>query len=285
MATAQIGDLRRATAGQAQGEARREVRQHLLIGLGGGMVGFIDDEIVEGVRQEAVQVQRHALYAGANHLGVGLLVIFHVQPQRRLRPELAEGVGCLGDQVLGVGDVKRPPAHALRVADSSHGLAGAGGVVDQRDGLLPLAHLLKRIQCLLLMLLQLERAAPLGRQVVRNGAELRLAAQEDAQLVLHALRLLLHDPHRPTIHRPAHVDHAVLLRQVVVVLHLRHVSRQVAGVVVDLYRHAPPAILQQEIRKPAVLVDVEEGVLRIQKPRLLCTEHVLKKGDEQIFGG
>ena len=86
MATAQIGDLRRATAGQAQCEARREVRQHLLIGLGGSVVGFVDDEIIEGIRQKAVQVQCHALHAGADHLGVGLLVVFHVQSQRRLRP-------------------------------------------------------------------------------------------------------------------------------------------------------------------------------------------------------
>ncbi len=183
-------------------------------------MGFVDDEIVEGIRQEAVQVQRHTLHAGADHLGVGLLVILHVQPQRCLRPELAEGVGGLGDQVLGVGDIERPPAHALRVADGGHGLAGAGGVVDQRDGLLRLAHLRQRVQRLLLVLLQLERAAPLGRQVVRDGAELRLAAQKDAQFVLHPLRLLLHDPNRPAVHRPAHVDHAVLFGQVVVVLHL-----------------------------------------------------------------
>ena len=138
---------------------------------------------------------------------------------------------------------------------------------------------------LLLVLLQLERAAPLSRQVVRDGAELRLAAQEDPQLVLHALRLLLHDPNWPAVHRPTHVDHAVLLGQVVVVLHLRHVPRQVAGVVVDLNRHAPPAILQQEVREPAVLVDVKKWVLRIQIPRLLRAKHILKKGDEQVLGG
>ena len=157
--------------------------------------------------------------------------------------------------------VKHPLAQPLRIADGSDGLAGAGGVVDQCDGLLRLAHLRQRVQRFLLVLLQLERAAPLGRQVVRDGPELRLAAQEDAQLVLHALRLLLHDPHRPAIHRPAHVDHAVLLGQVVVVLNLGHVPRQVAGVVVDLNCHAPPAVLQQEIREPAVLIDVKEGVL------------------------
>ena len=54
----------------------------------------------------------------------------------------------------------------------------------------------------------------------------------------------MHDPNRPAVHRPAHVDHAVLLGQVVVVLHLRHVSRQVAGIVVDLDGHAPPAVFQ-----------------------------------------
>ena len=181
--------------------------------------------------------------------------------------------------------VKHSPAHALRVADSGDGLAGAGGMVDQCDGLLRLAHLRQRVQCLLLVLLQLERTAPLGRQVVRDSAELRLTAKEDAQLVLHALRLLLHDPNRPAIYRPTHVDHAVLLSQVIVMLHLRYVPRQVTGVVVDLDGYTPPAILQQKIREPAVLVDVIEGVLRIQIPRLLRAEHVLEQGDEQVFGG
>ena len=123
-----VGALRRG--GQAKGKARGEVRQHLLIGLGGSVMGFVDNEIVEGVRQKAVQVQRHALHAGTDHLGVSLLVILHIQPQRRHRPELAESVGGLGNQVLGVSDVKRPPAHALRVADGGDGLAGAGSMVN-----------------------------------------------------------------------------------------------------------------------------------------------------------
>ena len=68
-------------------------------------------------------------------------------------------------------------------------------------------------------------------------------------------------------------------------LHLRHVPRKVAGIIIDLNRHAPPAVLQQEIREPAVLVDVEKGVLRIQIPRLLRPEHILEQGDEQVFSG
>ena len=59
-----VGALRRGR--QAEGKARREVGQYFLIGLGGGVVGFVDDEIVEGIRQEAVQIQRHALHAGAD---------------------------------------------------------------------------------------------------------------------------------------------------------------------------------------------------------------------------
>ena len=59
-------------------------------------------------------------------------------------------------------------------------------------------------------------------------------------------------------------------------LYLRHAPRQVANIVVDLYGHSLPAVLQQKTRKPSVLVDVEEGGLRVQISRLFRAEYVLK---------
>ena len=100
---------------------------------------------------------------------------------------------------------------------------------------------------LFLVFLQLQlgavqRLAPLGGEVVLNFLEVGVLAQEYPQLVLDGLRLLLHLPHRPAVHVPAQVDHAVLLEQIVVELVLRDQLWVVGRLVVDLNGHLSPAV-------------------------------------------
>ena len=111
-----------------------------------------------------------------------------------------------------------------------------------------------------------------------------MLAQKNPQLVLHGFRLLLHLPHRPTVHIPAQVDHAVLLEQVVVKLVLGDQFRVVGGLVVDLDGHLPPAVFDQEVGKPAVLVDVGKGVLGVEIAGLFGAEGVGEQFDEQVLG-
>ena len=121
-------------------------------------------------------------------------------------------------------------------------------------------------------------------EVVLNLPEAGVLAQEYPQLVLHGLRLLLHLPHRPAVHVPAQVDHAVLLEQVVVKFVLGDQLRVVGGLVVDLNGHLPPAVFDQEVGKPAVLVDVGEGVLGVEIVGFLGTKGVGEQFNEQILG-
>ena len=120
-------------------------------------------------------------------------------------------------------------------------------MVEQGDGLKVAAHFLQRCQRLFLVLLQLQFGAiqglaPLGGEVVFDFLEAGVLSQEYPQLVLDSLRLLLHLPHRPAVHVPAQVDHAVLLEQVVVKFVLGDQLGVVRGFVIDLDGHLPPAV-------------------------------------------
>lgn len=170
-------------------------------------------------------------------------------------------------------------AKSLGIHNSSYRLTGTGGVIEQGDGLKIAAHFLQSRQSLLLVFLQFQMGAiqglaPLGGEVVLDLLEAGVLAQEYPQLVLHGLRLLLHLPHRPAVHVPAQVDHAVLLKQVVVKFVLGDQLGIVRGLVVDLNGHLPPTIFNQKVSKPAVLVDTREGVLRVEIPSFLSTEGI-----------
>ena len=56
------------------------------------------------------------------------------------------------------------------------------------------------------------------------------------------------------------------------------------GLVVDLNGHLPPAVFNHEVGKPAVLVDVGEGILGIEIAGLFGTESVGEQFNEQILG-
>ena len=216
-----VGPLRRG--GQAQGKFGREVGQDLLVCIGGGVVGLVHDDVAEVIGLEPLQIQRHTLDAAADHEGVALLHALHIAAHRGPGPKLPEGLGGLIHQFHRMGQEQRPLAKALGVHDGGHCLAGSGGVVEQGDGLEVAAHLLQSRKSLFLVFLQfqfgtVQGLAPLGGEVVLDLPEAGVLAQENPQFVLHGLRLLLHLPHRPAVHVPAQVDHAVLLEQVVVEL-------------------------------------------------------------------
>ena len=122
-----------------------------------------------------------------------------------------------------MGKEQRPFAEPFGVHDGGHRFAGAGGVVEQGDGLKIAAHLFQSCQSLLLVLLQfqlraIQGLAPLSGEIVLNFLEAGMLAQEYPQFIFHGFRLLLYLPHRPAVYIPAQADHAVLLEQVIVEL-------------------------------------------------------------------
>ena len=210
-------------------------------------MGLVHDDVTEVIRLESFQIQCHALNTAADHKGVALLHALHIAAYRGPGPQLPEGLGGLIHQLYCVSQEQRTLAKPLGVHDSGHRFAGASGVVEQGDGLEVAAHLLQSCQGLFLVFLQLQlgavqRLAPLGGEVVLNFLEVGVLAQEYPQLVLDGLRLLLHLPHRPAVHVPAQVDHAVLLEQIVVELVLRDQLWVVGRLVVDLNGHLSPAV-------------------------------------------
>ena len=161
-------------------------------------------------------------------------------------------------------------------------------MVEKGNGLEVAAHLLQSCQSLFLVLLQfqfgaVQGLAPLGGEVVLDFPETGVLAQENSQLVFHSLRLLLHLPHRPAVHIPAQIDHAVLLEQVIVELVLGDQLGVVRSLIVDLDSHPTSAVFNQKVSKPAVLVDVREGILRVEVAGFLSAEGVREQFYEQVF--
>ncbi|SCI38118.1 Uncharacterised protein [uncultured Blautia sp.] len=55
------------------------------------------------------------------------------------------------------------------------------------------------------------------------------------------------------------------------------------GLVIDLDGHLLPAIFDQEVGKPAVLINVGEGILRVEIAGFLGAEGVGEQFNEQIL--
>ena len=175
---------------------------------------LVYDDVAEVIRFEPLQIQCHALDAAADHKSVLLFAALNITAYSAPRPQFPEGLGGLIHQFHRVSQEQRPLSKPLGVHDSGHRFPSAGSVIEEGDGLEIAAHLLQGCQGLLLVLLQLklgavQRLAPLGGEVVLDLLEIGVLAQEYSQLVLDGLRLLLHLPHRPAVHVPAQIDHAV----------------------------------------------------------------------------
>ena len=113
MATAQIKDLRRATACQAQQHLGLEVSERLFIGLRRRMVGFVDDDIVVVIsgkplmqRLGVQRLHRHeqmlqALRAVVAHIELAEVEIFQHPGEGRLA--LLQYFFPMGDEQQSVG--------------------------------------------------------------------------------------------------------------------------------------------------------------------------------------
>ena len=148
-------------------------------------------------------------------MGVGLLHIFHIPPHRDARPQFTESFCCLVDQLLGMRQKQGASATVFGIHHRCHSLSGAGGMIQQGDGLTVIPHGLQRFQRLDLVLFQIQMGtvqlfAALGRKVVLDLLELGMAAEEHVQLILDCVGLNLHLPNCPTVDIPPQVHHAVL---------------------------------------------------------------------------
>ena len=251
-------------------------------------MGLVYDKVIKRVILESLQMQRHALHTAADHMGLRLLHALHEAPRRRLRPQRPEGLRRLVYQLLGVGQKEGPASAALCVQDRCYCFACARGVAEQGDGFPALPHGPQSLQRLPLVLFQLQGAAvqcsaPLGRQIVLDLPQPGPVPQKDPELVLHQLRLELHLPHRPPVHIPAQIDHAVLLEQVVIELAGRNKALVVGRLVIDLYGHPAAIALQSKVRIAAVLVNVVEMVLGVEIPGLFRAERLAEQLDEQVL--
>ena len=252
-------------------------------------MGLVHNDIAEVIWLEPFQVQCHTLNTAADHKGVALFHALHVAAYGDPRPQCPEGLGGLIYQLYRVSQKQCALAKPLGIHDGSHCFASAGGVVEQGNGLKVAAHLLQRCQRLFLVLLQLQFGAiqglaPLSGEVVLNLLETGVLSQKYPQLVLHGLRLLLHLPHCPAVHIPAQVDHTVLLEQIIIEFVLGNQFGIVRGFVINLDGNLPPAILNQKIGEPAVLVDIGEGVLGVEIAGFLSTKGIGEQFNEQILG-
>ena len=273
---------------QTQRKAGLEIGQHLLVCISRRVVGLVHDEIVKIVILEVLQMEGNTLHTAADHMGTGLLDHIAIAAHGGVDPQLPEPLGSLIYQLLGVGDEQHTTAAPLGIQHGGGGLSGAGSVVQQRNGLAVITHGLQCLQCRLLMLLQLQIGAVqslglLGRQVVLDLLELGMVTQEHTKLVLDLFGILLQLPHRPTVHIPAQMHHAVLFQQIVIELTRSHQLLVVGALVINLNGHTTRTIFQHKVGITAVLVDVVEVILGVEVSCLLCAKGIGKQVYKQIL--
>ena len=208
-----------------------------------------------------------------------------------MRPTLTSGhrrlklASGLVHQRLAVGDVEHPRPDAPGVADGGDGLAGAGGMFQERDGLALAADRIQPVLGLLLVEAQIQReggAALLGQEVGQldqPGDTL----QEQLQLALHPVRLPGELAVGPAEDLPAVVDQAVLAVQVVLELVEAKVRRGIVAGPVDLEGDHPPGRLEGEVDEARRAVDVQHRVLGGQELGLLDAEDLGKQLDEGVL--
>ena len=183
-----------------------------------------------------------------------------------------------------------PTATSFCIHDGSNSFTGAGRVIKQSDSLLVGTHRLKGIQSFLLIFpklqfLSIKCLTFLCWQVIFNFLEAGIIAKENAKLVLYGFRLLLHLANGKTVDIPAEMHHAVLLQKIIAELVHRNVPRVMRYLVINFDGNARCAVFKNKIRKACVLVNVIEGILRIQISRFFCAERIGEQLDKQILCG
>ncbi len=151
--------------GQAQQEAGREMLDQLLIGAGGGVVEFINHDVVEMVPVELAQVTDAAqrLDRGEEDFRIRLFLGARVAAELGLGAHLAKGRHRLGQNFVAMGNEEDAARLGTdRVEGGQPGLSQSGGQHDKPGAVAVRSALRERRQCLLLDRVRLWRRAFLG---------------------------------------------------------------------------------------------------------------------------
>jgi hypothetical protein len=143
-------------------------------------------------------------------IGVGFVNAPEVAPRHCVRPEALEFALGLGHEIAPVDEPQGSGAQSPCVGDGRDCLPRAGGVVQQRNRLTLVPHLLKRRQCIVLMGPQLQHFPFLARQEIVERKESRQSIQEEPEFLLDALRFVGHLAVGPAEDAPSLVNQAIL---------------------------------------------------------------------------
>ena len=148
---APIGTLGRC--GEAKQKCGVEVIDEAPIGGRGGMMEFIDHDVVEGIARESLEVARptQRLDRGKDDVGLRLTLVAVVEAKARGRAYAPEGRQRLRENLFTMGDEEHAPERlVLAVKGSKPGLAKAGGHHHQPGAVAGSASRLERGERLLL---------------------------------------------------------------------------------------------------------------------------------------
>ena len=271
------------SGGQTQNELRVEVGENLLVGVGCRMVAFVYNQVVKIHRRELFQILRDALHRGKNDRLGHILLTSGVLSQSRFRPDLSKGLFCLRCQLQGVDQKQRAPTHCLGVRCSLDGFAYAGCMVQQRNGLAVLTHLLQVLGGFLLVVPKLDGLSHLHRQVCFKCLEHGAGAQESNQLILDLFRLLFQLAVDPTVYFPVVIDQAVLFQEVISVFVFGHLAGVVVGLTVNLDCNFGFRRFQRKVDIAMPSIDVHAGVLDLQIFGFLRSKSLTEELHKQLL--
>ena len=270
------------SGGQTQNELRVEVGENLLVGVGCRMVTFVHDQVVEIRRRELFQIFGNALYRCKNDRLGHILLTSGVLSQSRFRPDLSKGLLCLRCQFQGIDQKQRASAHGLGIRCCRDGFAYTGCMVQQRNGLAVLTHLLQVLGGFLLVVPKLDGLSHLHWQVrfkcLKHGA----GAQKCNQLVLDLFRLLFQLAVDPTVDFPVIIDQAVLLQKVISVFVFGHLAGVVVGLTVNLDCNFGFRRFQRKVDIAMPSIDVHAGVLDLQIFGFLRSKNLTEELHKQL---
>ena len=260
-----------------------EVGEDLLVGIGRSMVAFIHDQVVKIRRRELFQIFGNALYRCKNDRLGHILLASGVLSQGRFRPDLGESLFCLRCQLQGVDQKQRASAHCLGIRCCRDGFAYAGCMVQQRNGLAVLTHLLQVLGGFLLVVPKFNGLPHLNRQVCFKCLEHGTAAQESNQLVLYLFRLLFQLAVDPAIYFPVVIDQAVLFQEVISVFVFGHLAGVVVGLTINLDCNFGFRRFQRKVDIAMPTIDVHAGVLDLQIFGLFRAKSLTEKLHKQLL--
>ena len=156
-------------------------------------------------------------------------------------------------------------------------------MVQQRNGLAILTHLLQVLGGFLLVVPKLDGLSHLHRQISFKSLEHGAGAQKCNQLILDLFRLLFQLAVDPTVDFPVVIDQAVLLQEVIGILVFGHLARVVVGLTVNLDCNFGFGRFQRKVDIAMPSIDVHAGILDLQIFSLFWTERLTEQLNKQFF--